>query len=69
MSEASADDFFNLMEWYQIADQLDPLLKQQDHLKTNKDDTKKLMEKSNDKNIRLSQRKMILVCRHLKSHA
>ncbi len=31
MSGASANDFFEMMEHYQLADQLDPLLKQQDH--------------------------------------
>jgi hypothetical protein len=29
MTKASADDFFDLMEHYQLANQLDPLLKQQ----------------------------------------
>jgi hypothetical protein len=49
MTKASADDFFDLMECYQLTDQLDPLLKQQNQLKNDKDNTKKLMEKSNDK--------------------
>jgi hypothetical protein len=38
-----------MMECYQLADQLDPLLKQQKPTKTKKDDSKKSMEKSNDK--------------------
>jgi hypothetical protein len=45
----SADDFFDMMECYQLTDQLDPSLKQQNQSKTNKDDSKRLMEKSNDK--------------------
>ena len=38
-----------MMEHYQLANQLYPLLKQQNQSKTNKDDSKKLMEKLNDK--------------------
>ena len=49
MTKASADDFFDLMERYQLANQLDPSLKQQNQSKNDKDDTKKLMEKLNDK--------------------
>jgi hypothetical protein len=49
MIEASADDFFNVMECYQLANQFDPLLKQHNQSKTNKDNSKKSMEKSNDK--------------------
>jgi hypothetical protein len=49
ITASSADDFFDMMEHYQLADQLNPLLKQQNQLKTNKDDSKKLTEKSNDK--------------------
>ena len=49
MTKASVDDFFDLMERYQLTDQLDPMLKQQNQSKTNKDDNKKSTEKSNDK--------------------
>jgi hypothetical protein len=49
ITKASVNDFFDLMECYQLADQLDPVLKQQNQSKTNKDDNKKLMEKLNDK--------------------
>jgi hypothetical protein len=49
MTKASADDFFDLMECYQLTDQLDPSLKQQNQSKNDKDDTKKLTEKLNDK--------------------
>ena len=40
---------FDIMEHYQLTDQLNPFLKQQNQLKTNKDDSKKLTEKLNDK--------------------
>jgi hypothetical protein len=49
ITASSADDFFDTMECYQLANQLNPLRKQQNQLKTNKDDSKKLTEKSNDK--------------------
>jgi hypothetical protein len=49
MTKASADDFFDLMERYQLANQLDRSLKQQNQSKNDKDDTKKSTEKSNDK--------------------
>jgi hypothetical protein len=73
----SIRDFFDMMEHYQLADQLDPLLKQQNQLKTDKDDSKKSTEKSNVKNARPSPspspspspRKMILMCRRPKSLA
>jgi hypothetical protein len=42
-------DFFEVMESYQIADQVDPLLKPKDQLKTDKDESNKLSEKPNDK--------------------
>jgi hypothetical protein len=41
----SADDFFDKMECCQLADQLNPLLKQQNQSKTDKDDSKKSTEK------------------------
>jgi hypothetical protein len=49
MTKVSANDFFNLMQHYQLADQLDPLLKPQNQSKNNKDNTNKLTEKLNDK--------------------
>jgi hypothetical protein len=57
MTKASANDFFDLMEHYQLADQLDPSLKQQNQSKSNKDDTKKLTEKSNDKKRKAQMKK------------
>jgi hypothetical protein len=48
INKSSAKDFFDMMEHYQLADQLDPALKQQNQSKTDKDDSKKLMEKLND---------------------
>jgi hypothetical protein len=45
----SVNDFFEVMERYQIADQLDPLLKPKDQSKTDKHESNKLTEKSNDK--------------------
>jgi hypothetical protein len=41
--------FFDMMEHYQLTDQLDPSLKQQNQSKIDKDDSKKLTEKLNDK--------------------
>jgi hypothetical protein len=38
-----------MMEHYQLTDNLDPSLKQQNQSKTDKDESKKLMEKPNDK--------------------
>jgi hypothetical protein len=49
ITTSSAADFFDMMEHYQLANQLYPLLKQENQSKTNKDDSKKLMEKLNDK--------------------
>jgi hypothetical protein len=49
--------FFDMMEHYQLADQLDPALKQQNQSKTDKDDSKKLMEKSNDKKRKAQSKK------------
>ena len=57
ITESSADDFFDMMEYYQLADQLDPLLKQQNQSKTDKDDSKKLTEKSNDKKCKAKPKK------------
>jgi hypothetical protein len=58
MSKASANDFFEMMEHYQLANQLDPLLKQQDQSKTDKDNSKKLMEKSNNKKHKAQSKKI-----------
>jgi hypothetical protein len=49
ITASSADDFFDMMECSQLANQLIPLLEQQNQSKTDKDDSKKLMEKSNEK--------------------
>ena len=57
MTKASADDFFDLMECYQLTNQLDPSLKQQNQLKNDKDDTKKSTEKSNDKKCKAQTKK------------
>jgi hypothetical protein len=57
MTKASADDFFDLMEHYQLTDQLNPLLKQQNQSKNDKDNTKKSMEKSNDKKCKAQPKK------------
>jgi hypothetical protein len=57
------------MECYQIADQLDPLLKPKDQSKTDKDESNKSSESQMTKSVRPSQRKMIQKCRHPKSLA
>ena len=49
MTKASVDDFFDFMVRYQIADNIDPLLKPKDQSKTDKNETNKSTEKSNDK--------------------
>jgi hypothetical protein len=46
-----------MMEHYQIADQLNPSLKQQNQSKTDKGDSKKLMEKMNDKKCKAKLKK------------
>jgi hypothetical protein len=45
----SIHDFLDIMERYQIADNIDPLLKPKDQSKANKNETNKSTEKSNDK--------------------
>jgi hypothetical protein len=45
------------MEHYQITDQIDPMLKQQNQSKTDKDDNKKSTEKSNDKKRKAQMKK------------
>jgi hypothetical protein len=54
--QCSVQDFFDMMECYQVADQLDPSLKQ-NQSKTNKNKTKKLMEKSNNKKCKAMPKK------------
>jgi hypothetical protein len=49
LNQCSVKDFFDMMECYQLTDSLDPLLKPQNQSKTDKDESNKLMEKSNDK--------------------
>jgi hypothetical protein len=49
MIHCSVRDFLDIMERYQIADSIDPLLKSKDQLKTDEDESKKSTEKSNDK--------------------
>ena len=49
ITTSSANDFIDIMQHYQLVYQLNPLLKQQNQLKNNKDDSKKSMEKSNNK--------------------
>jgi hypothetical protein len=53
----SVKDFFEVMERYQIADQLDPLLKPKDQSKTDKDESNKLPEKLNDKKRKAKSKK------------
>ena len=57
MTTASVDDFFDLMECYQLTIQLDPMLKQQNQSKTNKDNNKKSTEKLNDKKCKAQMKK------------
>jgi hypothetical protein len=61
-------DFFKVMKHYQIADQLDPLLKPNDQSKTDKNKSNKSSEMSIDKkSARPSQRIMILMHRRPKN--
>jgi hypothetical protein len=46
-----------MMECYQLANQLDPMLKHQNQSKTDKDDSKKSTEKSNDKKCKAQSKK------------
>jgi hypothetical protein len=57
MTTASVDDFFNCMERYQIADNIDPLLKPKDQSKVDKNESNKLTEKSNDKKRKAKSKK------------
>jgi hypothetical protein len=69
MTTASVDDFFDRMERYQIADHIDPLLKPKDQSKTNKNETNKLTEKSNDKKRKAKSKKTIRIRRRPKNLA
>jgi hypothetical protein len=57
MNTASVNDFFDIMVRYQIADNIDPLLKPKDQSKTNKDESNKSTEKSNDKKRKAKSKK------------
>jgi hypothetical protein len=57
MIHCSIRDFLDIMECYQIADSIDPLLKPKDQLKTNKNKLNKLTEKSNDKKRKAKSKK------------
>jgi hypothetical protein len=53
----SVHDFLEIMEHYQITDNIDPLLKPKDQSKANKNETNKLTEKSNDKKRKAKSKK------------
>jgi hypothetical protein len=55
--QCSVEDFFDMMECYQLTDQLDPSLKQQNQSKTDKHDSKKSTEKPNDKKCKAKLKK------------
>jgi hypothetical protein len=57
MTTASVDDFFDRMERYQIADNIDPLLKPKDQSKADKNERNKSMEKLNDKKRKAKSKK------------
>ena len=57
INESSVKDFFDMMQCYQLADWLNPSLNQQNQSKTNKDDSKKSTEKSNDKKCKAKSKK------------
>jgi hypothetical protein len=57
MIESSASDFFNMVECYQLADQLDPALRQWNQSKSNKDELNKSLEKSIDKKRKAKSKK------------
>jgi hypothetical protein len=48
LNQCCVKDFFDMMECYQLANCLDPSLKPQNQSKTDKDESNKLTEKSND---------------------
>jgi hypothetical protein len=47
--QCSVHDFLDMMECYQVADNINPLLKQQNQSKIDKDESNKSLEKSIDK--------------------
>jgi hypothetical protein len=53
----SIRDFLEIMECYQIADNIDPLLKPKDQSKVDKNESNKLTEKSNDKKLKAKSKK------------
>jgi hypothetical protein len=53
----SVRNFLDVMERYQIANNIDPLLKPKDQSKTDKNKTNKSMEKSNDKKRKAKSKK------------
>jgi hypothetical protein len=53
----SVHDFLDVMERYQIADNMDPLLKPKDQSKANNNEMNKLTEKSNDKKCKAKSKK------------
>jgi hypothetical protein len=57
MTTASVDDFFDCMERYQIADNIDPLLKPKDQSKPDKNEMNKSTEKLNDKKRKAKSKK------------
>jgi hypothetical protein len=57
MTTASVDDFFNHMERYQIADNIDSLLKPKDQSKVDKNESNKSTEKLNDKKRKAKSKK------------
>jgi hypothetical protein len=57
MIHCSVHDFLDIMERYQIADNIDPLLKPKDQSKANKNETNKSTEKSNDKKRKAKSKK------------
>jgi hypothetical protein len=57
MIHCSVRDFLDIMEHYQIADSIDPLLKPKDQSKTNKNEMNKSTEKPNDKKRKAKSKK------------
>jgi hypothetical protein len=57
MIHCSVHDFLDIMEHYQITDNIDPLLKPKDQSKANKNEMNKLMEKLNDKKRKAKSKK------------
>jgi hypothetical protein len=57
INQCSVKDFFDMMECYQLANNLDPSLKPQNQSKTDKDKSNKSTEKSNDKKRKAKSKK------------